>query len=666
MKLTPYWAGMALVAGQAVAQEQTVPPGQEAAALPTVTVTATKREQKASEIAGAVATATAEDFGPRGLQSVDQIDRVFTDVNIRKRSSRAYSNVTIRGQSSVDFYNPTAQLYVDGLPQDQALFAQLLPQALEQVEVLYGPQGTLYGRGAVGGIVSIVTRKPDNQLRFEAAGDLNAHGRGAQLLLNTPLVADTLYADVAVGTRKERGEMHDMVSGARLGDGEDVNGRLRLRYAPTGGPLDVMLTAARDSLRSDEEYYVLGPDLKRRMALPAPSHYRLRTDSLGLYVAYDFGAATLSSLTGHQDRRFDRTIFGSYTPETQKTLSQEFRLASKAGAHKAFDYVAGLYFQDLDFSREVPAATLRSQQNIRSYAAFGELSWHASERLDAVFGLRFEQERAKADTAFGALALGGEKKFDATSPKLGLNYRVADALAVYGLYSTGFKAGGFTRAVTPQNIGFTYAPQNARNLEFGFKSKLLDDRLELSGAAYFTRTSDYQLSVGPVQGQYLQNVGQVETKGASLDAQWQATRSLYLRAGVAVNDSAFSRYRNPANPGVDLTGHKVPYAPTATANLVAEYVVPLSGGARLVPRIGLSYVGKSYFNEADTISQKGYALLDLGVSLQLNKNLSADFYLDNAADRTYALYAFEAGAPYGTLYQVGRGRTAGVRVHARF
>ncbi|MGL1446924.1 Plug domain-containing protein, partial [Vibrio parahaemolyticus] len=78
-------------------------------------------------------------------------DRLFPDVNVRARSSRAYSNFTIRGQSSVDFYNPTVQVYVDGLPQDQTTFSQLLPQNLDRVELLYGPQGTLYGRGAVGG-----------------------------------------------------------------------------------------------------------------------------------------------------------------------------------------------------------------------------------------------------------------------------------------------------------------------------------------------------------------------------------------------------------------------------------------------------------------------------------------------------------------------------------
>lgn len=664
------WAGLALCAGNAMVQGAWAQEARDAAdaspALPTVNVTATKRDQKTADIAGMVDTATPDDLAARGLQSVDRIDRVFSDVHIRQRSSRAFSNVTIRGQASVDFYNPTAQLYVDGLPQDQALFAQMLPQGLEQVEVLYGPQGTLYGRGAVGGIINVVTRKPDNRLRVDATGILTSQGRTGQLLLNVPVVENTFYADIALGTRRERGDMKDMDTRVRLGDSEDVNGRLRLRYAPTGGPLDVMFTAARDVLRSGEEYFVVGPDLAQRRALPAPSHYKLTTSSYGLTASYDFGPVVLSSLSGYQDRDFDRTVFGSYTPETQKTFSQEFRVASKPAKGQAFDYVAGLYYQDIDFHRAVPAATLTSQQRIRSYAAYGELTWHATDRLDVTPGLRFEQESARADTAYATTLMNGRKKFDATSPKLGINYRVSDDLSVYALYSTGFKAGGFTRAVTPQNIGYTYAPQNSRNLEVGTKASLLDNRLEVGAAAYLVRTGDYQLSVGPVEGQYLQNVGTVKTRGLDLNAKFQATRQLYLRGGLALNDSWFSKYRNPANPGTDLTGNKVPYAPPVTANLVAEYVIPLGNGtSRLVPRIGLTHVGKTYFNEFNTTGQKAYTLVDVGLSWQVDKNLSADFYVDNAADKVYAVYGFSAG-PYGTVYQLGKGRTSGVRVNVQF
>jgi len=635
--------------------------------LPAVTVKATKREQNLQDIPGGADVASAEEILPRGLRRVDQLDRVFTDVHIRQRSSRAFDNFTIRGQSSADFYNPAAQLLIDGLPQDQALLSQLLPQGLEQVEILYGPQGTLYGRGAVGGVINVVTRKPDEQTRFDASLDANQRGQGVQLMAAGALVPGALFGDIAVGTQDKRGELKDMYSGARLGDNDDSNGRVRLRYAPDGSPLDVMLSAARDVSHSDEEYFIINGDKDSRRVLPVTSHYRLATNRYGLHADYDLGSMMFSALTGYQTRDNDRTVFGSYTPEQQRTVSQELRLASRQEPGKALDFVTGLYAEDLDFKRQIPLYALDSHQDIRSYAAYGELTWHASERLDITPGIRFEQQRSDVDTRFAALTMDNDKRDNATSPKLGLNYRFNDELSLYALYSTGFKAGGFTRAVTPQNIDFDYAPQKARNYEVGFKASLFDDSLELAGAAYLMRIKDYQLSVGPVEGQYLQNVGDARTRGASLTARWQASEALRVKAGVAVNKSEFRHYQDPTGASSnDLSGNILPYAPRSTANLAAEYRFELGNGMALIPHVGVSYIGKTYFDEANTLVQGGYSLLDAGLSWQVNRNLSADFYVDNLADKTYAVYAFDAGAPIGTAYQVGEGRLAGLRVSLSF
>ncbi len=668
MQRQAYWALLPFLATQAVAQPATDPSADDSASLPVVTVSATKRGQSSRELIGAADVAVAEELGPRGFRKVDDLDRVFTDVNIRQRSNRAYSNLTIRGQSSPDFYNPAAQLYVDGLPQDYALLSQLLPGDLEQVEILYGPQGTLYGRGAVGGVVNIVTRKPDNQLRGSLSSNIGNRDKGASLLLNAPIVQDMLYADVAIDSQNTRGDLHEMQTGERRGNSDDLNGRFRLRYAPTGGPLDVMFTAAHSKRSTDEEYFAVDPSKRSREVLPVPSYYRLSTSSYGLHLNYDLGGYTFSALTGYQDRDFDRTVFGSYPPELQTTFSQELRLATKPGKDRALDYVVGAYYQDIDFQRNVPAYALSSQQNLRSYALYGDATWHASDRLDLTAGLRSEREQAKVDTRLQDTALQRNKSFQSTSPKLGASLRLSEDVSVYGLYSTGFKAGGFTRAVTPQNIAFSYQPQKADNFELGFKALMLNNTLELRAAAYLMRIKDYQLSVGPVEGQYLQNVGDARTRGASIDVDWKASSQLHLKTGLALNSSKLHNYRDPSgSSGTDLSGNTVPYAPKATANLSVEYGIPLAGGGKLTPRMGVSYVGKTYFDMDNRIAQRGYALLDLGVSWKISPQMTADFFVDNATDKTYAVYAFDAASMgLGTAYQLGRGRSLGARLNVRF
>lgn len=634
--------------------------------LDTLVVTSTKRAVDPFQVNGAIEVATPDELFDRDFLTVDKLDRVFADVNIRNRSSRAYANVTIRGQSSNDFYNPTAQLYVDGLPQDQTILTQLLPQGLEQVELLYGPQGTLYGRGAVGGVFNIVTRKPDEVFRVSASGSVGNLDRSGAFLINVPLIADSLFMDAAVAGLRELGEYKDVATGEDFGNTSNWNGRARLRYAPAGSPLDIMLMASHDDLESDEEQYVSAANFDTRIAFPAPSSYTLATDSYGATVSYDFGFAGLTSLTGYQDRLLDRTIFGSYMPESQTTLSQELRLATDPQDGRAIDYVVGLYAQRLDFERTVAAFSQTSKQVIDSYAAFGELTWHVTDRFDVTPGLRFDYETADA-TAIGMTALTDSGNWNALSPKLAFGYDLTQDWRAYALYSTGFKAGGFTRIVTPANIGFTYDPQHTHNFEIGTKLRALDEAVEFTAAAYYNITDDYQLFVGLQPFQYLQNVGEVEARGVDLTLKARPTDRLSITGALGLNRTTFEKYANPAMPGLDFTGNTVPYAPPVTGNLSAKYTFDLPDTlGRLAVHGGVSYIGEIYFDDSNTIGQGAYALFDAGLVWEASETFSVDLYVDNIADETYATYGFDGGSFLGVLYQLGQGRSFGGRLNVVF
>lgn len=634
--------------------------------LDAITVTGTKREQDPLKVDGSIAVATPEDLAQRNVRSIDRLDRVFPDVSISQRSSRVYNNVTIRGQSSIDFYNPTVQVLVDGLPQDQAVFSQRFSPRMSQVELLYGPQSTLYGRNAIGGVVNITTEKPGNEVKAGGSLGVSRFGPDGDLWFSTPLIKDVLYGDVAFSGERSRSEYRSMATGRVLDPTEDLYGRVRLRYAPTGSPWDVMLSASHNRVSSAEEQFVPGAFRKQRLAFPVPSHYQLDTTSLGLSAAYDLGFGTITSLTGYQDRKLDRTIFGSYTPEDQRTFSQELRLASKPGQGRPIDYVVGAYYQNLDFERRVPAANQISRQRIDSFALFGEATWHVTDRFDITPGVRFDYEKVQAD-AIGTISLSGEKSFNAVSPKLAFGYQLSEQLRAFALYSSGYKPGGFTRNVSPANIAFTYDPQTTHNFEVGLKGRILDERLTFSASAYYNITNDYQLFVGVQPNQYLQNAGEVEAKGVDLRLEARPVEALLIQAGIAFNDTRFTKYNNPATPGVSLKDNKVPYAPPVTANLNVAYTIALGAGwGTLTPHAGMSYVGKSYFDETNTLGQKAYALFDAGLTWAPRPDLKAEAYVNNIADRSYAVYGFNGGPGLGELYQLGRGREVGLRLRAQF
>jgi pesticin/yersiniabactin receptor len=649
----------ALSCGQALAQDA------EVTVLEAITVTATKRVQEAFEVAATVEQAGGEELRERGVVSLGQLDKVFADTSIKPRSSRAYTNVTIRGQSSVDFYNPSVQVYVDGLPQDPTTLAQLLPAGIENVELLYGPQGTLYGRGAIGGVVNVVTRKPDNIFRVDASGSLSTLGGDASLLVNVPIVDGVLYGDAAITYRREADDYTVMGTDDKIGGTDDINGRLRLRYAPDDSPLDITVTAQRGRVTSSEEQFVMEADVAERIALPVPSEYTLDSTNIGITASYDLGNATITSISGYQETDLDRTIFGTYTPERQKTFSQELRLASNPDQGNAIDYVVGVYGQALDFERDIPAYSLLSQQDIYSYALFGEVTWHATDRLDITPGLRFDYEYAKAH-AEGTVMLDDDASFTALSPKIGASYALTDEWRLYGLFSTGFKAGGFTRNVTVENIAFTYDPQHTYNFEGGVKYRSLDGRLEASLAGYYNITKDYQMFVGVQPVQYLQNVGEVTAAGLNLSVRAEVLDAVGITGGLGINRTTFTDYHNPVTPTVNRTGNVVPYAPEVTGNIALDYTFDLGDRwGQLIPRVGLTYTSAVYFDETNTIGQKAYALVDLGISWKVNDNAVADIFVNNVFDETYATYGF-TDTTYGNLYQLGSGRTFGGRVSFTF
>ncbi|WP_159993305.1 TonB-dependent receptor [Roseomonas sp. 18066] len=657
----PVFALLALQSAAVVAQTPSPTTADGAVVLPAVSVTGAKRPQDPMSVDGTLETAEPEILRARGIASIDQLDRVFPDLHIRPRSARAYANLTMRGQTSSDFYSPSVLVLVDGLPQDFSLAGQLMPMQLERVEALYGPQGTLYGAGAVGGVLNIVTRRPDDLFRASAMAGISNRRREAGVLLNTPLVPGALFADLALQTRQELGRYQQMSGSDDVGGSRDYTGSLRLRYAPEGSPWDIMLSAARGIQRSTEEQYALA---NSRVALPFDSHYRLATTSLGLNASYDLGGMTIAWITGWQDRDFDRTIQGYYTPETQRTFSQELRLATTPGQGRAVDFVTGLYYQDVEFERRMPGQV--SRQTLRSYAAYGEATWHITSRLDLTAGLRADTIDTTAE-AHGFVPLRGSRNDSALSPKLSLGYRLTEALRLFALYSSGFKSGGFTRTVTPYNFAYDFARARTDNLEAGMRARLLDGRLEASASGYYAYTHGYQTFVGTQPVQYLQNVGDVESYGFDARLTAYATPALRLSAGLGLNHAEFVRYRDPTGQGQDNKGRRPAYAPAVTAQgeMAYTFALPRETG-ELVPHVGVTHVGRTWFDESNSVGQAAYTLLDAGISWNHPSGWGVHVYGANLTDKRYASYGFATGTPLGNAYQLGAGREVGFRVTASF
>ncbi len=231
--------------------------------LDKITITATKRAQEIGKVDSSVTVVTGEELAQRGVRTVDDLPKVFPGVSMGNRGNRVYSNVTVRGISSPDYFNPTVQVYVDGVPQLPSSFAQMLTD-VERVELLRGPQGTLYGANAYGGVINIITKRNDAN-RFYVETNISLDEPSLEIGGTAAVVPDALYFDYASSFRHFSGDIDDATTGK-----DDINtsnngyGRATLRYAPTGGDFDAAFSYSKEKLLSHEELYSFQADVDDR------------------------------------------------------------------------------------------------------------------------------------------------------------------------------------------------------------------------------------------------------------------------------------------------------------------------------------------------------------------------------------------------------------------
>ena len=630
--------------------------------LEEIVVTANKREQKLDEVDGAVSAVSGTEIRQREVTTVTDLQKVLPNTVIASRGNQAYANFTIRGIASPDFYNPAVQVYVDGVPQTSANLAQDLFD-VRRVELLRGPQGTLYGLNAFAGVLNIFTEKP-RENRVDVFGTASNRLFEIGTSTTTVLVPDTLFLDLGIKDRYFTGQIKDIDRNRDDIDGSNsLTGRAALRYEPTGGDFDATLLASHTSLRSREETYILDSDVKSRVfrssVIPFPYSFLGReATSAALSMNYRLNDVTLSSVTSFQNVDLQRKIFGYSFPETYQNIYQEFRAAYDGGG--PFKGVAGLVFLDNQFTRQ--ALGSRNAIGASSIAAFGEGTYALTDRLDLTVGARVSYDWSSIHFNGGPLYgfnTDNNANFTNFQPKVSLGYQVDPTTRVYALVSEGYKPGGFNHAVQTREDGEAYKPETAWNYEVGARTDMLNGLATISAAFYRIESTNQQIYVGPVGFQVLRNAAEGTSTGAEVELTLRPTDRLTLTGSAALGRSEFSGYTDPVTTEV-IAGGRTPYAPDLITNIAFRYAIDqtwipaqmaLTGAARTVSR--------TYFNPANTYSQGSFTTFDAGLDFAFTPESTFKVFATNLTDRTYKTYSFG----YSTI---GQPRIVGVSWRYRF
>jgi pesticin/yersiniabactin receptor len=657
--------------------------------LPAVTINATKRETSLNLINGAATILTKSQLDSAVVTSTADLPRLLPELQIQASGSLLFPAITLRGVTSAqDFYNPALTVYVDGVPQLPVMAWQTL-LGVQQVELLKGPQGTLYGKSAQGGVLGIISEPPVQETRVQLkAGVSSDHGHLVQGRLAGALVSDLLYGALSVADTDAPGDLRNPVTGSdRQGGARSRTGKASLRLAPRGAPWELGVTAGRDCTHAEQDVYVPFDQPKSSTVyvmdgMPAqyadPSMRRCANEQSAT-GRYRFGDWRLSAMAAHQsvdiERRFALGPYDSQQPEQWQQNVQEIRVASQ-GEARLWDGVFGLYRQALEQDRhyinDLPSYGLRAldtRSNNRSTAtaAYGDVTWHASPALDLGAGLRLSHDAANTQFAGSSLnyATYAADPFAGTGHtsetkwlgRINAGYRLSKEWRTYGSISQGYKPGGFNLA--PSSLADASAFRDESSVSYEMGARYTTSTLQGSAALFRVDTQHAQLYRGDASTgtQNLRNVGDTRSQGAEVALQWAALPSWKLGLAAQVTNAKFRSYDDPVYCA-NCDGNTVPYVPRYGVSATIEGQLH-TGTGQWRPRLALRRVGAQYFDTANTLRQNAFTVADAALSWQPQAAIELAIYVHNLTDRRYRTYAFSNSA-MGNFAQVAPGRVSGV------
>lgn len=713
---------------RAIADEvvSTAAPSQNSdSSLDEVVVTAMRRTSRLLDIPASITALTAENLQRSGAEDYRTILAAqpgvsFFDIGYQR-------NMTfIRGVSggTGSYVNATTGTYIDDVPVTE-IMGQTLDIGtfdIDDVEILRGPQGTLYGAGSMGGTIRVTTNQPKLNV-FEglaatgvsdtAHGGINYHVDG---MINLPLIDDHLAARIAVTRRYDDGFIDNLVTGQRnVNTALDDQFRGEVLFQPTEGTDMVLSGLYQDKSYGGQDAQDLNtPPYTQNRYYPESGYSH--TKLISLNVNQDLGFAKLTSATSYMDKKseFVRDVTfvqgpdiaaylggtltggaGYTTLNSYEAFTQELRLQSKGDSR--LSWIVGGFFQNLQphlysyFSYPAggaaysPAAYYddHEQYNLRQLSGFGELTYKLTDTLSATVGLRVANVKGTSlDNESGALvgtpALDTLIHSDSTTSvqKYNLSWKPSENNLLYAQASQGFRPGGPTSvpfnacAANLEALGYSSAPTQYKSdslwsYEVGSKSSVLDKKVSINSAIYQIDWSNIQVERPLDCGfQFIGNVGKAQINGAELELSVEPVEGLRLGAAGALTASRILT----AEPGVGANkGDELPMVSKWAGNVNAQYSFPMGTAASGFTRADVQYIGNR-FNDFQGVGSPGlveqspYTTLNLRVGLQRGP-WETELYATNVTDSRGVVYAERVTFLYDVLI---RPRTIGIDLQRSF
>lgn len=643
----------------------------EAYALEEVVVTAQKRAERLIEVPISISTISAESIQQTGIKELKEMGDLTPNLQV-SQSSDFNSRITIRGvgaDSRNIGFDSRVGVYLDGVYMGQSPAANQGLVDLEQVEVLRGPQGTLFGKNTVAGAISLISKKPGDEFEGSLGVNIgNYNNREIQGSVNLPLTDDTSMKVSANKTTRD-GYIKNLFNGDKVNERDVVSGRVHLRSQLTPA---LEMNVSADYLTQDRLGFN-GEPLTDTFGLFKPvegndKHEIYQNKSLnedktlkGGAVTFDYeldNGYSLKSITAYRSTEIIYDAEPDYSAadflnmfyeDSYKQTTQEFQLISPNESN--FKYVLGVYYfrQDsqtdrvanggfdavpylgltmADFGIDASQAVvdIDGAVDTESYAVFANGTYDLTERLTLGLGFRYSEETKEVDWSIdgsnsGAFDIATTRVDDSRtdksfSPSLSLNYALLEDSYIYARASTGFKSGGYNLDFINSSqveAGIEFDEETVMSYEIGYKAEFPEQNVRLNMALFYSEFDDYQVNQyidlgGGRTALSITNAATVITQGFEMDLTYQPTANLQLTVALGLLDATFDSFPGGGAEGSDASGNELPYAPKLTASLSGQYYYPLpSLGASLLLRADYSYTDEYYIT---VNNDEGYDLVD--------------------------------------------------------
>ena len=629
-KLLTMGAALALLLVQSSNAQQVESPA--GLVLEEIVVTAQKRSQSIQDVPVSITAIDGSALEDNGAINIEDLSGIAPNVHLSQFGP--VPNVgafTIRGINFTDpdpNADPKTGVSLDGVPlaRNNGLLMDMFD--IDQVEILRGPQGTLYGRNNMAGTIKLVSARPTEEAGGKFKATFGEHGQQIlRAVLNSGSFAEgRLSAKLALSTREFDGQHKNLYTGNKLGAQDADGARATFAYQGDSFDLTVIADYVSDDVNGPATSSVLNdPDGVGRdgdeykVNLDGDGYSEFETQGLAINANRDLAIGTLTVVAGHRELEYD--TFGDFdghagladrpaflpvpfsafhirrvADHDQQSIELRF-----ADSHSdLFDYVVGVFhlqeeftqqnFQNLGFpppllplisplgdASKAPLLATISQE-AKSTAIFGQTDVNLTDQFALVIGGRITFDKKELTLSRpGGFVATDDADWDEFTWKAGANYFLSDDVLVYAHAATGYKGGGYnSRATIPQNVG-PYEPETLLAFEAGVKGDYADGRVRVNAAAFIGDYENVQAAERrPGAGQGIDvltdNLGDVEISGLELESTLLISEQLTLRASLAYVDAAWEEYMTG---GQDFSFLDLKNAAEWSGYLGVDYRVPI-------------------------------------------------------------------------------------------